>query len=82
MKSFLDLASGDRNLIAAAVEALAVPPATFFDEARSAELTQAEHDRLAATLPALSTIEVVRTASEASIGNGLVVAAWNAERLK
>jgi len=82
MKSFLDLASGDRNLVAVAVEALAVPPATFFDEARSAELTQAEHDRLAATLPALSTIEVVRTASEASIGNGLVVAAWNAERLK
>ncbi|MBB3657906.1 endonuclease/exonuclease/phosphatase family metal-dependent hydrolase [Rhizobium sp. BK650] len=82
MKSFLELASGDRDLVAVAVEALTIPPATFFNDARSAELTQAEHDRLAATLPALSTIEVVRTANAVSIGNGLVVAAWNAERLK
>ncbi|MBB3309968.1 endonuclease/exonuclease/phosphatase family metal-dependent hydrolase [Rhizobium sp. BK196] len=82
MKSFLDLARGDRNLLAAAVQALAVPSATFFDEARAAEPTQTEHDRLAATLPALSTIEVVRTANDASIGAGLVIAAWNAERLK
>ncbi|MBE1508990.1 endonuclease/exonuclease/phosphatase family protein [Rhizobium viscosum] len=82
MKSFLGLASGDRNLLAAAVDGLTVPSATFFDEARAAEPTQAEHDRLAATLPALSTIEVVRTANDASIGDGLVIAAWNAERLK
>ncbi|TCS03198.1 endonuclease/exonuclease/phosphatase family protein [Rhizobium sp. BK418] len=82
MKSFLDLANDDRNLVVAAVETLAVPSAAFFDEARAAELTQAEHDRLTATLPALSTIEVVRTANNTTTTNGLVVAAWNAERLK
>lgn len=82
MKRFLDFANGDHNLIAAAVEKLAAPSVSFFDEARAAELTQAEHDRLAAALPALSTIEMVRAANNTSANNGLVVAAWNAERLK
>ncbi len=82
MPSFFDLATGDRNLVAVAVKALEAPSAALLDEARAAKLTQAEHDRFAAALPALSTIEVVRADSGTDIGNGFVVAAWNAERLK
>jgi len=82
MTSFSDLATGDRNLVAVAVEVLAVPSAAFFDEARSADMTQAEHDRLAAILPALATIEVTKISGGSDIGNSFVVAAWNAERLK
>lgn len=82
MKSFSDVAAGDRNFVAVAIETLAVPSAAFFDEARSADMTQTEHDRLATRLPALSTIEVVRIDSDTGSGSGLVVAAWNAERLK
>jgi endonuclease/exonuclease/phosphatase family metal-dependent hydrolase len=81
MPSFSDLADGDRNLVAVSVELLAPPSAAFLDEARAAELTQAEHDRLTAALPALSAIEVVNV-DNTGTGNGLVVAAWNAERLK
>jgi endonuclease/exonuclease/phosphatase family metal-dependent hydrolase len=82
MSSFSDLAAGDRNLVAVTAETLVAPSAAFLDEARAAELTRAEHDRLAATLPALSTIEVVNLDSGTGIGNVLIVAAWNAERLK
>lgn len=82
MNSFFDLAAGDRNLVAVAVEALVAPSTAFFEDARAAQLTQAEHDRLAATQPALSTIEVVHIESGTHVGNGFVVAAWNAERLK
>ncbi|MBB3390857.1 endonuclease/exonuclease/phosphatase family metal-dependent hydrolase [Rhizobium sp. BK275] len=82
MTSFSDLATGDRNLVAVAVEVLAVPSAAFFDEARSADMTQAEHDRLAAILPSLATIEVAKISGGSVIGNSFVVAAWNAERLK
>jgi endonuclease/exonuclease/phosphatase family metal-dependent hydrolase len=82
MTSFSDIAAGNRNLVAVAVETLSAPSAAFFDEARAAKLTQAEHDRLAATLPALSTIEVLNIDSGTGASNGLVVAAWNAERLK
>lgn len=82
MNSFSDLAAGDRNLVAVAVETLVAPSAAFFRDARSAKMTQAEHDRLAAALPALSTIEVVNVDSGTGVGNGLVIAAWNAERLK
>ncbi len=82
MSNFSDLATGDRNLVAVAVEALAASSAAFFDEARAAALTRAEHDRLAATQPALSTIEVVHADSGIEAASGIVVAAWNAERLK
>ncbi len=82
MNSFFDLATGDRNLVAVAVEALAAPSTDFFAEARAAQLTQAEHDRLAATQSALSTIDVVHIESGTYMGDDLVVAAWNAERLK
>jgi len=82
MNSFSDLADGDRNLVAVTVETLVAPSAAFFHDARSAKMTQAEHDRLAAALPALSTIEVVNVDSGTGVGNGLVIAAWNAERLK
>lgn len=82
MSSFSDLAAGDCNFVAVTVEALAVPSAAFLDEARSADMTKTEHDRLAARLPALSTIEVARIDSNTGSGSDLVVAAWNAERLK
>jgi len=82
MSSFSDLATGDHNLVAVTVKALVAPPTAFFEEARAAQLTQAEHDRMAATQPALSTIEVVHIDSGTDAGNSIVVAAWNAERLK
>lgn len=82
MSSFSDLATGDHNLVAVTVKALVAPPTAFFEEARAAQLTRAEHDRMAATQPALSTIEVVHIDSGTVAGNSIVVAAWNAERLK
>jgi endonuclease/exonuclease/phosphatase family metal-dependent hydrolase len=81
--SFAARAMGDRNIITATLARLPVPSPAFFDEARGAALTAAEHDRLAGALPALSAIEVVRReASGGYAGHGSTVAAWNAERLK
>ena len=82
--SFSIRAAGDRNIMTAVVAALPAPSAAFFDEARAADLTKEEHDRLAGQLPALSAIEVVRSraADDAPAGNNTTVAAWNAERLK
>ncbi|WP_454855752.1 hypothetical protein [Rhizobium binxianense] len=82
--SFSSRAAGDRNIVTAVVAALPAPSAAFFDEARAADLTKEEHDRLAGQLPALSAIEVARSraADTAPTGNNTTVAAWNAERLK
>jgi len=51
-------------------------------EAERAELTRAEHDRLALDLPAFNALEVKEAPAAAPSGPVLKVAAWNAERLK
>lgn len=70
------------HVVASAVPALPKPPAALFEEAERAELTRAEHDRLALDLPALNALEVREAPAAAPSGPVLGIAAWNAERLK
>lgn len=83
MSSFARLAEGRADIVTRESAELPVPSAAFFDEARRAEPVRAEHDRLAAELPALSMIEVRRVEPVADMSRDAVtIAAWNAERLK
>jgi endonuclease/exonuclease/phosphatase family metal-dependent hydrolase len=69
-------------VVTATVPSLPVPPASLFEAAARAPLTQAEHDRLALDLPAFNALEI-RSAPMAVPAEGPVrIAAWNAERLK
>ena len=89
--SFADTAaaSGLAHVVTASVPVLPKPPAALFEAADEAELTHAEHDRLALDLPAFNAVEQGGRRDVAAIGAdgageaaGLRVAAWNAERLK
>lgn len=70
------------HVVASAVPALPKPPAALFEEAERAELTRAEHDRLALDLPAFNALEVKAPPVALPSGPVLRIAAWNAERLK
>lgn len=80
--SFKARAAGRSDIVTLALQSLPVQDPDFFAEAREAAPTLAEHDRLARRVPALSAIEVSRRAADLPATSGLVVAAWNAERLK
>ncbi len=81
--SFSANAAGNPYIVTNEVPALALPPAGLAAEARRAVLVRTEHDRLASQVPALSSIEVVRLSSKApEAAESVIVAAWNAERLK
>ncbi len=79
-------AAGLSHVVTVSVPALPKPSAALFDEADRAELTHAEHDRLALDLPAFNAVEQVVAVDQAARSAGtdgqLRVAAWNAERLK
>lgn len=70
------------HVVTSAVPALPRPPAALFEEAERAELTRAEHDRLALDLPAFNALEVKGAPAVTPPGPVLRIAAWNAERLK
>lgn len=81
--SFSALAGTDANIVTAVADRLEAPSSAFWVEARQAAPTMEEHDRLAATISALSVVEVHRAQPAARVeGPALMVAAWNAERLK
>lgn len=60
--------------------ALPVPDAALLAAARRAPPTRAEHDRVAAAVPALSSIELVPPPRPQPAGSRLTVAAFNVER--
>ncbi|MBB5703960.1 endonuclease/exonuclease/phosphatase family metal-dependent hydrolase [Ochrobactrum daejeonense] len=71
------------NMVTKIVSQLETPAPLFWEEAGQAAPTMDEHDRLAAKLPALASIEVNRIPDDRTITREtLLVAAWNAERLK
>lgn len=73
----------DTNIVTKIVGQLETPAPSFWEEAGQAAPTIGEHDRLAAKLPALASIEVSRIPDDRTIKREtLLVAAWNAERLK
>lgn len=75
-------AGGLAHVITDMVPALPAPQADLFTAALAAETTREAHDRLALDLPAFNALEL-RTSPPRDIPAGpLVIAAWNAERLK
>lgn len=80
--TFATRAAGRTDIVTLERSALPAPDADFFEEARAADLTLAEHDRLSKRLAALAAIEVKRLDADLPVRRAVTVAAWNAERLK
>jgi endonuclease/exonuclease/phosphatase family metal-dependent hydrolase len=64
------------------VETLTIPSPEQLQAALQVSATQAEHDRLAAAMPALFAIELRQPGRELPAQDRLRLVAWNAERLK
>ena len=62
--------------------ALPEPAAQLLAQARRVSASRAEHDRLAAALPCLQALELVRPPQPQPLGHHVRIAAWNAERCK
>lgn len=70
------------TIISDAVSALEAVDAAIMASALAVPANAESHHRLAARLPALSTVEVVPPVSPLPVGGTVRVAAWNAERCK
>lgn len=70
------------HVVTATVPALPAPQADLFEAAMLAELTRETHDGLALDLPAFNALELRASPPRDLAAGPVVVAAWNAERLK
>jgi endonuclease/exonuclease/phosphatase family metal-dependent hydrolase len=70
------------RIVERTVLALPEPAPHLLAQARRVTASRAEHDRLAAALPCLQTIELVPPPRPQPLGNRVRLAAWNAERCK
>jgi len=70
------------HIVERTVPALPEPAPPLLSEARRVTASRAEHDRLAAALPCLQSVELVPPPQPLTLGSRIRIAAWNAERCK